>query len=361
MLQFLLRLRRRRRPAAEPAAGRAVGGLALYLLLIVCLHAAAMMAFEGLSAGDAVWLTVTTITTVGYGDLSAASPAGRVATALLVYAGGIFALAKGAGDYFDYRASRRLRMVRGQWRWKLERHVLLINAPRSGAEHYFDRLVRQFRATRWGRDRPILILTEAWPDGLPASLTRLGVVHAHGRGETGDGLAAADAARAAAVVVLAEGGDARSDSVTFDVVHRLRALDADAPVLVECVDDRNRDRLRQAGASAVMRPMRGYPEMVVRAVVAPGSESIIENLFTAHGDECVRYEAAVDDMPWAELAARLIRDGAGTPIAYARADDGAIACNPLGSERVRAAALYLLVKEGYGLEPERVRRIASGG
>ena len=99
----------------------------------------------------------------------------------------------------------------------------------------------------------------------------------------------------------------------------------------------------------------------VRAVVAPGSESIIENLFTAHGDECVRYDAAVDDMPWAELAARLIREGAGTPIAYARADDGAIACNPLGSERVRAAALYLLVKEGCGLEPERVRRIASGG
>ncbi len=37
------------------------------------------------------------------------------------------------------------------------------------------------------------------------------------------------------------------------------------------MDDRNRDRLKRAGANAVVRPLRGYPDMIVRAIVAPGS------------------------------------------------------------------------------------------
>ena len=359
---FIRQLRRRRRPptpleTVEP--GRAVGLLSLYLLVIVILHAVAMIVFEGLSLGDAVWLTMTTITTVGYGDLSASSTAGRIATVVLVYVGGIFALAKGAGDYFDYRAARRLRMLRGRWRWNLENHVLLINVPRTGAEHYFDTLVGQFRATEWGRDRPIQILTDAWPEGLPASLQKLGVVHVHGRGETDDALAESDAARAAAIIVLAEEGDPRSDSATFDIVHRLHAIKPDSPILAECIDDRNRERLRDAGASAVLRPMRGYPEMVVRAVVAPGSEFIIENLFTALGDECVRYEVAIEAVPWARLATALIERGVGTPIAYADARNGAITCNPLGTESVSAQALYILVKEGNTTPTDHVRSVVD--
>ena len=350
--------RRRRLPVlGEVDPGRAVSLLSLYLAGILCLHTAAMMLFEGLSPGDAAWLTATTITTVGYGDLSASSAAGRVATVALVYAGGIFVLAKGAGDYFDYRAARRQRMAKGQWRWNLKNHVLLINAPRSGAEQYFATLTRQFRETEWGRDRPVLILTEAWPDGLPASLRELGVAHVHGKGETEGGLEAADAARASAIVVLAGDRAPATDSVTFDIVHRLRG--AAGPILAECIDDRNRARLREAGASTVMRPMRGYPEMVVRAVVAPGSEFIIENLFTAHGDECVRYEIEIGSTLWGELAAELIREGVGTPIAYAGAPGGAIACNPLGTEKVSATALYILVKEGSAASPERVRQIVE--
>lgn len=356
---MLMYWRRRRRLTVpgEVDPGRAVSLLSLYLAGIFVLHAVAMMLFEGLSPGDAAWLTATTITTVGYGDLSASSAAGRVATVALVYAGGIFLLAKGAGDYFDYRAARRQRMAKGQWRWNLKNHALLINAPQSGAEQYFATLIRQFRETEWGRDRAVLILTEAWPEGLPASLRELGVAHVHGKGETEDGLEAADAARAAAVVVLAGDRTPATDSVTFDIVHRLRG--AAGSILAECVDDRNRARLREAGASVVMRPMRGYPEMVVRAMVAPGSEFIIENLFTAHGDECVRYEIEIQATLWGELAAELIRQGVGTPIAYADAPDGAIVCNPLGTEKVSAVALYILIKEGTGASPERVRQIAE--
>ncbi len=307
ILSFLRRVLGRKTTAVDGTqARRAIVLLVLYLAAIGALHIAAMITFEGLSLGDAAWLTMTTVTTVGYGDVSAASAAGRASTVVLLYIGGIFALAKGAGDYFDYRASKRLDMIEGRWRWNLQDHVLLINAPAAGAELYFETLVRELRATDWGRERGVLILTEEWPRGLPASLRRLDIVHVQGRGDTEDGLRAADAASAAAIIVLTRETENGSDGITFDIVHRLGALGRDGPVLAECVDDRNRARIRDAGATAVLRPMRGYPEMMVRAVIAPGSERLLIDMFTSGGDECVRYDVAISGVSWGELASALI-------------------------------------------------------
>lgn len=353
--------RRRAELSFEDArARRAIIVLAVYLAAIFSLHIAAMMVFEKLTFGNAVWLTATTVTTVGYGDISASTTPGRWATVLLMYIGGIFALAKGAGDYFEYRASRRQRMLCGRWRWYMQDHVLLVNAPGNGAESYFHTLIRQFRETEWGSDREILILTDLWPEGLPQSLQEHGVVHVHGHGNQEGMLEAADAAAAAAIVVLAhDHTQTTADSVTFDIVHRARALNPNGALLAECIDDRNRTRLRNAGATSVVRPMRGYPEMMVRAVVAPGSEFIIEDLFTAHGDECVRFELPIEGVTWGKLAAELLLSGAGTAIAFESAEDGTIEINPLPDTGVSARALHLITKQGRNPGTEEVRRIAA--
>ncbi len=365
MFQFLVSgLRFRRRAIGIRSelvhARQGLRRLGLYLAAIGALHVLAMMLFEGLSLGDAAWLTATTATTVGYGDSSAASAAGRWSTVVLIYAGGIFVLGKGVGDYFDYRATRKTLRERGRWRWHLKDHVLFVNAPSAGAERYFETLVRQLRQTRWGAARPVLILSDAWPDGLPAAFDGLGIVHVHGRAGAIDRLEAADARDAAAIVLLAtDESDAVSDGGAFDVVHRLVELGAAAPIVVECVEDRNRVRLRRAGASAVIRPMRGYPEMTVRALVAPGSEEIIENLFTPRGDECMRFDVEIDDVPWGRLAAALLEGGVGTAIAYARVGERSVVTNPGPGDRVTAEAVYAIVKEGCEPTPEKIRRAAA--
>ena len=362
VLDLLLRSRRqppRRLPNSDIAAARrGLAALAAYLVAITASHTLAMMAFEGLGLGDAAWLTATTMTTVGYGDLSASTAAGRWSTVLLVYVGGVFALGKGAADYFEYRANRLALRRRGLWRWRLKDHVLIVNAPTAGADPYFETLLRQFRETAWGRSRDVLILSTCWPEGLPDSLARFGVVHVHGGSASDEKLLDSGAVDAAAVVVLAsDEKDTASDGTAFDLVHRLVGMGAKGRIAVECVDDRNRDRLRDAGASTVMRPLRGYPEMLVRALIAPGSESIIEDLFTRHGDECVRFEVPVAGIVWGPLAARLISAGAGTALAYADAADGKVVVNPRPGQRISASALFLVVKEGYEPTADMVARL----
>ncbi len=333
-----------------------------YLSVIFTAHILAMYVFEGINLPDALWLTLTTVTTVGYGDLAAASLPGRAATVILLYMGGIFVLAKVAGDYFDYRTDIRLRKIRGEWDWKMRGHILIINTPGHDGEQYFSRLIRQFRESEQYRNHCIQILTTGFPDGLPDRLTRLAdVVHYHGRSDDPESLEAVNADQADVIVVLAKDEyDRGSDSKTFDIMHRLSEKGVQGTVLAECVDDRNRQRIIKAGADIVTRPMRAYPEMIVRGFVAPGSEQIIENMFTSASDEYVRFDLEISNMSWKEVVCCMINNDLGTAVAYVDADDS-LHCNPPANDLVNASALILMVRENNKPDQAKVARALQGG
>jgi len=355
-LRLLRRLRLRQafaRPAGTPWR------LVAWLVLIFLAHVAAMVWLEELGLFDAVWLTATTVVTVGYGDLSAKTMAGRIATMGLLYAGAIFVLAKAVNDWIEAKADQVERKARGAWRWKLTGHILIVGSPGRMPTTFFERLARTIRGTPELADRPIQLLTTSYAEStLPRSLADLGVVHWHGAPHEAEALAAVEAPAAHGILVLARSlQDATSDAETFDTIDRLTGLKCPAPIVAECVDDSNRDRLRRAGARALVRPMPAYPGMLVRALVAPGSEAIIEDLFTVHGDECRRIDL---ERPWqgdwAEVAARLIGAAVGTPIAYAEAD-GAVRINPVGRGKLDIAALFVVTREGAVDAPGRVRSL----
>ena len=267
------------------------------LAAIGSLHVLAMMVLEGLSVGDAAWLTLTTITTTGYGDLSAKTAAGRAATVILIYLSGIFLLTQAGSAFFELRTVRRERMRRGEWRWGMSDHIVFVNMPSEEPGDYLRRLIDQLRRSHAGmKHMRAVVLSESFPDGMPPTLEDdPDVVQVRGRFDDPAARGAAGVDEAAVIVVLAEReGERISDAYTFDAVSRLRERGARARIVAECVDDRNRERLLKAGASTVVRPLRGYPEMVVRAIVAPGAEQIVERMFSSEGDECLRFEARVD-------------------------------------------------------------------
>ncbi|WP_162937452.1 potassium channel family protein [Indioceanicola profundi] len=335
---------------------------ATWIVCVLALHILAMIIFEGMVPFDALWLTATTVMTVGYGDLSAATVPGRISTMVLMYMGGIYVLAKAVGDYTDYRAQMANEKARGSWRWNMRGHLLIIGQPVGNAEQYFIRLTDQIRAHESWIDIPILLLTEVFRNRrLPSSLADRGIALWTGNPTEIQSLEAVTPADARAVVVLAESGtDSAADAGVFDTVDRIRGAGFVGPIVAECVDQLNRSRLMRAGATTVIRSVHGFPEMAARALVAPGAERLVENLFTAEGDECRRYELPeIWHGTWTELTLRLVTAEIGIPLGYAD-PEGCIHSNPVG-RAIEARAIFVIVHDRHQASAQvQIARLLRG-
>ncbi len=347
---------------------RLVRAVALFVLLFV-IHVLVMMAAEGFGLGDAVWLTITTATTVGYGDIYASTAIGRTTTILCMYVFGIFLLAQVATDVFDYRALQRDRRRRGQLEWKnMMDHLLVINVPAEHAEAYLERFVADVRNTPQLADIPVQLLTTNFPDGLPTQLVNQGVTHFTAVAENTENLRAANVHAARHIVLIAgEANDPRSDALTYDILSRIAELGACGSIVAEAVDDANRQRLLDKGATTVVRPVRAYPEIVVRALIEPGTERVLENLFTHEADRLARFDAQFSNLRWQDVVVHFLAGGAGLPLGYVDADG--VHTNPPPKDMCSGDGIITLVKDESEVTQARVENCltccaetrASGG
>ncbi|MDP4549102.1 MAG: potassium channel family protein [Marinobacter sp.] len=317
--------------------------LFLTLAALTCTHILILWAFEPLTLFESAWLTMTTLVTVGYGDFAPVTAVGRISTVLLMFISSITLLTLIVSDYIEYRFYRRERILTGRWIYNMKDHIVIINTPRSGGEQYFMRFASQIRSIPEYHTVPIILLTRQFPGGLPAELRDCGMVHFHGAGNDPEALKAAHAGDARHIIVLAaDETDAFSDSLTFDISHRLTESNLGNRTTVECVSDINRDRFKTLGVRTVIRPVRTYPEIMVRAVVAPGSEKVLEDMFNYERDHPHRYELELDDLTWADIVSALVRHGIGTALAYIDHDNEVI-CHPASNKEVEGKGLIVLV------------------
>lgn len=361
--RFPRRLWRNLTTARQPhvTVGTRVFRLLVLLLLLLALQVCLLMAFEGLSVWRALWLSTTTIATVGYGDIAPRTWAGQLTTMVFLYVVAISLVALLAGELLEYRFDRRERIRAGRWNWKLRDHLLLLNLPEHGTETFLERLAQQVRATPELDGVALQVAAELV--GLdPERRTRivrclenLGVPYVDGVPNASRTLELCGVARARAVVILAENAFRdRSDSLTLDVLEHLRQLRERPRVVAECVRDENRDRFLRLGADSVIRPQRAYPEMIVRAVSDPGSEAVLAELFTWQGAHTRRVEVSVRDRTWHRVVAALAGARLGLPVAYLDESDR-VRVNPPWDETLRARALYLIVDQSSELGPGSVR------
>lgn len=360
-LRFFNKKRKRLKNSSHRNLVHTITNSCLILSVLFAVHITCMVHYEGLSVGDATWLTFTTATTVGYGDMSAASTEGRLATILLLYLGGIFIFAKVVGDYFDYRLELRDKKHKGLWNWNMNNHIVILNTPSHAGERYLERLIKQFRLSDKYANTPIYLLTRQFSQGLPHFISQLGdVVHYHGSASNPHDLAAVHVEKACDIIVLAKDeGDEASDGRTFDILHRLDDLKVSATILAECVEDASKQRLLTAGANKVIRPMRAYPEMIVRAFVTPGSELIIENMFNSDNDEYRRYDVEINQLAWSDVVSRLIKHNVGVAVAYIDRATQQLVYNPSAETVLDAQAIITISKESSRYSNEEIKALVT--
>jgi len=331
--------------------------LMIILFCILVMHTWAMMRFEGMSLIDALWLTMTSATTVGYGDLSAQTVEGRMATIILLYIAGIAILAQVAAMYFEYRQEVRNNILKGRWRWNMDDHIVFLNCPDEAGQEYYYQAISQLRESNSELSTlPIVIVSDNLKDGIDDKIRKLNVVHVSQSPTEDDALEAANAMEARAIIILCKKHlDASSDSINFEVIDRLREKGFKRRIISEAVRDENRRRLIKAGANNVLRPIRTYPELLIRSLLAPGAEQIIENIFDSYGEECVRFDVEVSSN-WSDIVNAMVCEEIGTPLAY-EDTEGKIVTNEKPNKKVSTKAIFAVVSHEDIMEDSSVQSL----
>jgi len=297
-------------------------------------HIAAMISFEGMSFGDAVWITFTTATTVGYGDLSAATAAGRTATVLLMYLVGVWVFVELIGLFMERREFVVESKRKGFWSWEMNEHIVIINTPEFNGELYLERLVNEFRGDDDYKDHKIVVVTRKLEDGLPLELRSNGVVLVSGDPTDIGVLDRACVSAASYVVVVSDKSDSpKSDAYTLDAVYRSRKANKNAFIAAECVLDENRDGIFDNGANAIIRPIRSYPGLIVRAIDSVGSEKIFEDLFSSdhakidNTKDASHLESENGSLTWKEIVMQTVENIGSVPLGLSM-HDGEVEFSP---------------------------------
>lgn len=316
----------------------------LSLILIVFGHSALISHFENIKLFDAFWLTMTTITTTGYGDFYAKTVEGRLTTIVLLYLVGIYLLSNVLVFVVDFLGDRNNKIKNGLWRWKMKSHLVILGSPEKDADVYFKRIFNQIRADGKLKDKDVLVVfnnKESFNQCSDVCL-KYDIKSNVLRMNSQECMDITNIQHADFVFVLS---DDNSDSRAFDLISRVRETNPSCFLITEAIEDENICRLKRAGANSVIRPMRSYPEMVIRAINAPGSEDIIVNLFDSEGDECVRFDFdSLHNMQWGDVIVKLASNDVGLPLALLN-EKGNVITNPKFKEIFDIKAIFVLMKD----------------
>ena len=112
---------------------------------------------QNLSLFDSLWLSYVTMTTVGYGDKSPLTTAGRVFAMLVAMTGGIglvaYVITLMASTIIEWENKR----MKGLNTVKCSDHYMIVNCPN---QEKVLTMIEEIRRDPWSRDVPIVLISE---------------------------------------------------------------------------------------------------------------------------------------------------------------------------------------------------------
>ncbi len=224
---------------------------------------------EGLSVMDAFYLTVTTISTVGYGDIAPKTLPGRVFTIVLIIGGvgsSLFVLTQ----LFMAIVEGELKKIFGRRGMQkridnLTGHIIVCGAGRVG-DVVIDRLRQE--------KQPFVVLDRQ--ESICKSLSENGVLTLHGDA-TIDAVMLAAGVKRARGVIAALPHDAENVYVTLTA----RSLNSDPGFSIVARADRPEavDKLKRAGATTVVSPETMGGRQMATAMTKPAIIDLMDNVF----------------------------------------------------------------------------------
>jgi voltage-gated potassium channel len=319
------------------------------LVLLVVLGTVGYRIVEGWGFLDALYMTVITITTVGFLEVHPLSTAGRFFTMGLSL-GGVFTAFYAAAEFIRVVVTGEIRTVLGRQRMesrleKLHDHLVVCGFGRMG------RLVaEEFSAA--GLDFVVIDRNEEVLEGFALR----GGIPLVGEATADDVLRGAGVGRARALVTAAA-----SDADNLFITLSARLLNEKLFIVARAESEGAEVKLRRAGASRVVSPYTIGGHRVAQAVLRPSATDFIE-LATRTG----HLELQIEEMAVGRgsvlvgrtLKASPVRSELGVMVVAIKKPDGKMAFNPAPEAVLEDGDL--LIALGRRRQLDRLAELAAG-
>jgi voltage-gated potassium channel len=275
---------------------RVATGAAL-LFGLVMFGTAGYVLIEGWSFLDALYMTVTTVATVGFREVNPLSTGGRIFTLFLIVFGvGVFFYAFAA--LVQIAVEGEVGRMLGVTRMKakiggLREHYILCGFGRVGEE-----IARELRA----RGTPFVVV-----DANPEALGRARR-HSHllVEGDATSDVTLEDAGIAHAACLLAASD---SDSGNTYITLTAKALNPDVFVIARVGQPENESKMRRAGADRVISPYMLAGRRMVLSALQPLMVDFVDTLSRGrHGEQILVELEVAEDSCLAAVPVREVRD-----------------------------------------------------
>ncbi len=232
---------------------------------------------EGWSWPDAFYMTVITLSTVGFGEVHPLSPAGRVLTGALIL-GGIGLIGFCGSVIIEAVFKHHFRSILENRQMKkaiqrLRNHIIVCGAGRMG------RLIQDELCRN---ERPFVII-ERDPE-TAEQLIAQGCLVVQGDASEEEVLQEAGIEHATSLVA-ALANDADNTFLTITA----RGMSPDLMIIVRAEDEGNEAKFMRAGASRVVSPFTAGATQIVRMLTQPAVMKLVE---LASGEQAVRLEVS---------------------------------------------------------------------
>ncbi len=269
----LVRMPRRLR-APFTAVLRRVGfalGLVVFVALVVRVGRGGYVDVTGdqIDFLDALYYASVTVTTTGYGDITAISSGARLATVVLITPARILFLILVVGTTVEVltEQSRQL-LATKRWRQSVNDHYVICGFGATGTSAANDLLNRGIDAASIvAVDNDLQVVHEAG---------RLGFVAVHGDASQSAVLRQAAIDRARAVIVAPN----RDDTAVL-ITLTAREMNPDVHIVAGGREQENLHLLRQGGANEVIDATAAVGRMLGLGTYAPGAVRVFDDLLDA--------------------------------------------------------------------------------
>lgn len=218
---------------------------------------------------DALYYASVTVTTTGYGDITAISTGARVATIFLITPARIMFLILVVGTTVEVLTDQsRKYLLTKRWRQRVNNHFIICGYGSTGHSAGED-LIRR------GVPKDQIIAVDNDPDRIRAATTD-GLVAIEGDASLRSVLAQAAIDQARGVIITTN----RDDTAVL-ITLTARELNPDAHIVAGGLERENLHLLRQSGADEVIDATAAVGRMLGLGTYAPGSVKVLDDILDA--------------------------------------------------------------------------------